>query len=72
MFLTSVEIFKENIFFGTGIKTFREECKKKKYNLIINSELNNPITKKFFQKKIEKNYGSFAHTAIINNAKIYS
>lgn len=33
MFLTSVEIFKENIFFGTGVKTFREECKKKKYNL---------------------------------------
>ena len=33
MFLTSVEIFKENIFFGTGIKTFREECKKKKYKL---------------------------------------
>ncbi|MDC3053941.1 O-antigen ligase family protein [Candidatus Pelagibacter sp.] len=33
MFLTSIEIFKDNIFFGTGIKTFREECKKEKYKL---------------------------------------
>ena len=47
-----------------------EIIKKKNYNLIINSELNNQITKKFFQKKIEKNYGSFAHTAIINHTKI--
>ena len=44
-----------------------ENLKKKNYNLIINSEQNNPITKKFFQKKIEKNYKSFAHTAIINH-----
>jgi hypothetical protein len=33
MILTSYNIFKENIFFGNGIKTFREECKKKKYKL---------------------------------------
>ena len=26
--LTSIEIFKKNIFFGSGPKTFREECKK--------------------------------------------
>ena len=47
-----------------------ETLKKKNYNLIINSEQNNPITKKFFQKKIEKNYKSLAHTAIINHQKI--
>ena len=47
-----------------------ESIKKRNYNLIINSEQNNPITKKFFQKKIEKNYKSFAHTAIINHKKI--
>ncbi len=40
------------------------------YNLIINSEKNNPITKKYFQKKIEKNYKSLAHTAIIDHKKI--
>ena len=46
-----------------------ETIKKKNYNLIINSEQNNLITKKFFQKKIEKNYKSLAHTAIINHKK---
>ncbi len=43
---------------------------KRNYNLIINSEQSNQITKKFFQKKIEKNYNSLAHTAIINHKKI--
>ena len=44
--------------------------KKRNYDLIINSEQNNPITKKYFQKKLEKNYKSFAHTAIINHKQI--
>ena len=44
--------------------------KKRNYNLIINSEQNNLITKKYFQKKIEKNYKSLAHTAIISHKKI--
>ena len=47
-----------------------EAIKKRDYNLIINSEQNNPITKKYFQKKIEKNYKSLAHTAIIDHKKI--
>ena len=44
--------------------------KKRNYNLIINSEQNNPITKKYFQKRVEKNYKSLAHTAIIDHKKI--
>ncbi|MBD1153921.1 hypothetical protein IDG52_01815 [Pelagibacterales bacterium SAG-MED23] len=44
--------------------------KNRNYDLIINSEQNNPITKKYFQKKIEKNYKSFAHTAIIDHKNI--
>ena len=44
--------------------------RKRNYDLIINSEQNNPITKKYFQKKIEKNYKSLAHTAIIEHKKI--
>ena len=44
--------------------------RKRNYDLIINSEQNNPITKKYFQKKIEKNYNSLAHTAIIDHKKI--
>ena len=47
-----------------------EIINKRKYDLIINSEQSNPITKKYFQKKIEKNYQSLAHTAIINHKKI--
>ena len=43
---------------------------KRNYDLIINSEQNNSITKKYFQKKIDKNYKSLAHTAIINHDKI--
>ena len=46
------------------------DIKKREYNLIINSEQNNPITKKYFQKKIEKNYKSLAHTAIIDHKRI--
>ena len=47
-----------------------DAIKKRGYNLIINSEQNNPITKKYFQKTLEKNYKSLAHTAIIDHKKI--
>ena len=47
-----------------------DDIKQRDYNLVINSEQNNPITKKYFQKKIEKNYKSLAHTAIIDHKKI--
>ena len=47
-----------------------ETINKRNYNLIINSEYNNSITKKFFFKKIERNYKSLAHTAIIDHKKI--
>ncbi len=43
---------------------------KKKYKLIINCEPNHSITKKFFSKKIEKNYNSYAYTSIINHKRI--
>jgi len=43
---------------------------KNKYNLIINSDVKSKITKKFFSKKIEKNYNSQAYTTIINHKKI--
>ncbi len=46
-----------------------ESIKKRNYNLIINSDQNSSITKKYFQKKIEKNYQSLAHTAIITHQK---
>ena len=43
---------------------------KKKYNLIINSDLNSYFTKKYFSKKIEKNYNSIAYTTIIDHKKL--
>ena len=43
---------------------------KKKYTLIINCDPNHEITKKFFSKKIEKNYKSSAYTTVIEHKKI--
>ena len=42
---------------------------KKEYNLIINCDSENEITKKFFSKKIEKNYDSYAFTTTITHKK---
>jgi len=42
----------------------------KDYNLIINCDGENKISKKFFFKKIKKKYNSFAHTTIIKHEKI--
>ena len=52
------------------LKSYNYETIKKKYDLIVNSEQKNLITKKYFQKKIEKNYKSIAYTAIIDHVKI--
>ena len=62
---------KNKLIKSTQIKNYNlEALNKRNYNLIINSEQNNPITKKFFQKKIEKDYKTSAHTAIIDHADI--
>ena len=39
------------------------------YDLIINCEFSNFITKKFFTKKLVKNYNSYAYTTIIKHSK---
>ena len=41
-----------------------------KYNLIINSDFTHPITKKYFSKKILKEYNAFAYTTTIYHHKI--
>ena len=43
---------------------------RKKYKLIFNCDPYNLITKKIFYKRIEKNYNSYAHTAIIKHKKL--
>ena len=46
------------------------ETIKKKYQLIIDCDLNNKITKKIFYKKFEKKYFSYAHATIIQHEEI--
>ena len=40
------------------------------YKLIINCDVNNFLNKKYFQKKLKKDYKSYAHTTIINHKKL--
>ena len=52
-------------------KTFSEEqLNKKEYDLIINCESNNFLAKKYFTKKIEKDYFNVAYTGILRHKKI--
>ncbi len=43
---------------------------KKKYELIINCDIKDPITKKIFYNKFSKNYNSFGHVTIIDHKKL--
>ena len=42
----------------------------KNYNLVINTDYSNYVTKKYFSKKIIKNYDSFAYTTTIEHSKV--
>jgi 2-octaprenyl-6-methoxyphenol hydroxylase len=66
------KIFKNKFFNRTIIKKkFNEEqLNKKEYDLIINCESNNFLAKKYFTKKIKKNYFNVAYTAILKHKKI--
>ena len=43
---------------------------KDKYNLIINCDLNNQITNKYFYKEMNKDYKSYAYTTIIEHKNL--
>ncbi len=51
-------------------KFLYEKLLKKKYDLIINCDQNNPISKKYFIQKIEKDYKNFAYTTILEHDKL--
>jgi 2-octaprenyl-6-methoxyphenol hydroxylase len=51
-------------------KLYEKIIKNKNYDLIINCDSNNKIAKKYFNKKIEKNYNSNAYTTILSHKKI--
>jgi len=42
---------------------------KKEYDLIVNCEYSNFITRRFFSKRIEKKYNNYAYTTIIKHSK---
>jgi len=66
------KVYKSKFFKSTIIKkTFNEEqLNKKRYDIIINCDSNNFLTKKYFTKKLEKNYFNVAYTAILKHKKI--
>tara|TARA_B100000795_G_C22772514_1_gene428512 strand:+ start:41 stop:1138 length:1098 start_codon:yes stop_codon:yes gene_type:complete len=43
---------------------------KNEYDLIINCDQNNPISKKYFTKKVDKDYRNLAYTTIIEHEKL--
>ena len=47
-----------------------QDILKRGYDLIINCEFSNFITKKYFFKRISKNYNNYAYTTIIKHSKI--
>ena len=47
-----------------------QDILKRGYDLIINCEYSNFITKKYFFKRITKNYNNYAYTTIIKHSKI--
>ena len=49
---------------------YKKILNEKKYELIINCDGNNKISKNFFYNKINKNYNSYAYTTIINHQYI--
>ncbi len=67
------DILKKNLIYNKFIKFKKnkdyKKIIKKNYNLIINCDSNNQISKKFFSKTFKKNYHSLAYTTIINHKK---
>jgi len=49
---------------------YTDLLKNNKFDLIINCDLNNFLTKKYFVKKINKNYDNLAYTTILKHKKI--
>jgi len=70
--LLKKKLFKSKFFKSTIIKkTFNEGyLNKKEYDLIVNCDSSNFLAKKYFTKKIEKNYFNVAYTTILKHKKI--
>ncbi len=62
------KFFKKNIIKDSFF--YKDLLKNKKYDLIINCDTNNFLSKKFFIKTIDKNYNNLAYTTILKHKKI--
>ena len=65
--LRSNRLFKIKI---SNENDFKKTSFKKNYNLIINCEKNNFISRKYFSERFKKNYNSIAYTALLYHKKI--
>ena len=61
---------KKNKFFKIKKKEHEYNYLQKKYSLVFNCDIKNKISKSLFNKKIEKDYKSFAHTTVITHKKL--
>ena len=67
------ELLKKNLLKSNYYKEINSKKNfdyQKNYNLIINTDHSNWITKKYFSKKIIKKYDSYAYTTVIKHRKI--
>jgi 2-octaprenyl-6-methoxyphenol hydroxylase len=67
------EISKNKFFKKSLIKKdsfYTDLLKKNKFDLIINCDSNNFLSKKFFTKKIHKNYDNLAYTTVLKHKEI--
>ena len=60
----------KNKFYNSKIFNYKNSLFTNNYDLVINTEPFNKITKKHFSKKIIKKYNSYAYTTIIKHDKI--
>ena len=65
-----MKVLKKNKFLIFIKENFKKEILKKNYKLIFNCESNNEISKKYFYRKINKDYKSYAHTTVIHHKKL--
>ena len=49
---------------------YQDLLKKNKYDLIINCDSNNTLSKKFFTKKFDKDYDNLAYTTVLKHKKV--
>ncbi len=64
------ENLKKNKLFKLTKKVLHPNLIKNDYNLVFNTDPNHMITQKFFNRKLVKNYNSFAHVTTIEHKKL--